>query len=296
MITGFQQKFHDVNGVRLSVHTAGQGEPLLLLHGYPQTHMTWSKVAPEFAKSFSCVAPDLRGYGDSSVPKTDDGHLAYSKREMGRDMIALMAELGHQTFMVLGHDRGARVAYRMTLDHPDHVKKVGIVEVVPTSDMWDRFNAKMALKAYHWTFLAQPHPLPENMIGGDPVAYLEWTLKSWVGDGTLDAFSPEAMESYKQQFLNPDHVHGMCQDYRAGATIDRELDEESRANGDKIKVPLCFTWAENSFPAQTVDPLGLWQEWADNVEGHVLPGKSGHFPMEENPQAIVDCFVPFFLK
>ncbi|MEH6633143.1 MAG: alpha/beta hydrolase [Halopseudomonas aestusnigri] len=278
--------------MEISVHTAGEGKPLLMLHGYPQTHATWGKVAPEFTKSFQCVIPDLRGYGQSGTPATDEGHLTYSKREMAKDMVALMTSLGHDSFNVIGHDRGARVSYRMALDHPHRIERLAIIEVVPTSDMWERFNAEMALKAYHWTFLAQPFPLPEHMIAANPVEYLEWTLKSWTKSGSLDVFSPTALESYRDQFRDPNHVHALCEDYRAGATIDRALDEQDRKERNKIQAPLFFLWAENGFPARTGNPLGLWESWADNVEGQAID--CGHFAQEENPQAVIQCLLPFF--
>lgn len=292
--SGFEQSFLSVNNTEISVHVGGVGEPLLLLHGYPETSAAWGRVAPEFAKKFTCVIPDLRGYGQSRVPKTDQDHVAFSKREMAHDMVALMADLGYEAFSVLGHDRGARVSYRMALDHGDKIKRIGIVEVVPTGEMWSSFNAEMAMKAYHWTFLAQPYPLPENMIAGDPQAYLEWTLKVWTKGQSLEAFDPVALESYREQFHSKDHIHAMCEDYRAGATIDRKHDDESRELGEKIKAPLFFAWAENGFPAQTGSPLGIWQKWAENVTGREI-NNCGHFVLEENPQAILDCFVPFFL-
>ncbi|WP_299374597.1 alpha/beta hydrolase [uncultured Kiloniella sp.] len=291
-LSGFTQSFVQVNGVKLSVHTAGTGKPLLLLHGYPQTHATWGKVAPVFAQKFQCIIPDLRGYGESSIPVTDSEHSPYSKRTMAQDMIELMNHFGYKRFSVIGHDRGARVSYRMALDHPEEIEKMAIIEVVPTAEMWGRFNAEMALKAYHWTFLAQPAPLPENMIKADPITYLEWTLKSWTQENSLNVFTPEALESYREQFRDPNHLHALCEDYRAGATLDRQHDEESRKNGDKIKAPLFFLWAHKGFPAKTGNPLGLWQSWAENVQGHAID--CGHFAQEENPRAVTEHLIPFF--
>jgi len=293
-LPGFKQSFIDVDGIRLSVHINGQGAPLLLLHGYPQTHATWRKVAPELSQHFTCIVPDLPGYGESTAPSSDKDHMPYSKRQMAQNMIGLMQKLGHDTFSVLGHDRGARVTYRMALDHPERMKRVGIIEVVPTGDMWDRFNAEMAMKAYHWTFLAQPHPLPENMIAADPVAYLDWTLKSWTKTKSLNAIDPISLESYRTQFRDPKRIHAMCEDYRAGATIDRQHDMADRVNGHKIDAPLFFVWAKNGFPAQTGDPLGLWRDWAHHVEGQVID--CGHFAPEENPEAILKCLIPFLKK
>jgi len=214
---------------------------------------------------------------------------------MAQDMIALMSSLGHESFMVLSHDRGARVAYRMALDHPENVTRLGIIEVIPTSDMWDAFDATMALKAYHWTFLAQPNPLPENMISADPVAYLDWTLTQWTKSKSLDVFAPSALDSYRDQFKDPQHIHAMCEDYRAGATLDRDYDEEDRVKGSKIQAPLLFAWAEDGFPAKTGDPLGLWKSWAEDVRGKAI-SNCGHFAQEESPDEILNCFIPFFLK
>ena len=158
--------------------------------------------------------------------------------------------------------------------------------------MWARFNAEIAMKAYHWTFLAQPHPLPENMIAADPEAYVDWTLKSWTKTGTLEDFDPVSLETYRAQFRDPKRIKAMCDDYRAGATIDRQIDEQDKSVNKKIKVPLFFAWGRNGFPAKTEDPLGLWKEWAIHVDGQTI--NSGHFATEENPQAVLDCFIPFF--
>lgn len=291
MIDGFVVQVIEVRGVSLSVHISGTGPALLLLHGYPQNHCTWRKVAPTLAESFTCVVPDLRGYGESSVPEADAAHEHYSKRAMALDMLALMQRLGYTEFYVLGHDRGARVAYRLALDS-EAVLKLGIIDVVPTGDMWSEFDADMALKAYHWTFLAQPYPLPETLINANPDYYLEHTLKSWTGDQTLDAFDQVAMESYLTQMREPARVRAMCEDYRAGATIDRELDKQDKGADQKITSPVFFMWSEDGFPAGTGDPMARWRVWADRVDGvHI---QSGHFAQEENPGAVIDAFVPFF--
>jgi len=291
MIDGFEQRFIDIEGVSLSVHTGGRGAPLLMLHGYPQNHATWGRVAPEFAKRFFCVVPDLRGYGESSVPPSDAQHMAYSKRQMAADMLALMQVLGYSQFNVLGHDRGARVAYRLALDS-NAVLRLGIIEVVPTGDMWQHFDAHMALSAFHWTFLAQPYPLPETLINANPVYFLEHLLSSWVGSGSLSVFDEMALESYRVQMTYADRVHAMCEDYRAGATIDRQLDLDDQRDGKRIESPMYFLWANEGFPASTGEPLALWQRWANEVEGHAI--NSGHFAQEENPTAVVDAFIHFF--
>ncbi len=292
MIDGFTQTYVTAGAVRLSVHRAGQGTPLILLHGYPQNHHCWARVAPTLAQHFDVIVPDLRGYGDSDAPPDDADHTVYSKRRMATDIVGLMDSLGLPCAHVLGHDRGARVAYRMALDHPDRVLRLGIIEVVPTGDFWDQWTADLALRAYHWTFLAQPAPLPERMIGADPAAYADWTLSHWTLDKTLKAFAPDALASYRAQMADPARCHAMCADYRAGAYVDRGIDADSRSAGARIAAPLHFLWADGGFPAQTGDPLGLWRAWAPQVTGN--PCTSGHFAMEENPDAVLAAFLPHF--
>lgn len=291
-IAGFEATRIEVNGIGLSVHVGGTGAPLLLLHGYPQNHMCWSAVAPEFARHFRVIIPDLRGYGDSDAPPDDAAHTVYSKRQMALDMVALTDALGHDTVAVLGHDRGARVAYRLALDHPGKVSKLGIIEVVPTAEFWSAWTAELAMKAYHWTFLAQPAPLPETLIGADPVAYIEHTLRSWTPDRALGPFPAKALESYRRQARDPARIAAMCADYRAGATTDRAIDEADRHAGRRIAAPLMFLCAESGFPAQTGDPAEIWRRWAVDVRAETCV--SGHFVMEENPKAVIDCFLPFF--
>ncbi len=293
MIAGFTQRFIQTNGITLSVHEAGQGDPLILLHGYPQTHMAWHRIAPTFAARFHVIVPDLRGYGDSDAPANTADNMAYSKREMARDVTGLMDALGINAAHILGHDRGARVSYRLALDAPERVRKLGLVEIVPTGDFWAHWHADLALKAYHWTFLAQPYPLPETLIGADPVGYVDHTLRSWTLGQSLDVFDPVALESYRAQFRDPMRVSAMCADYRAGATIDRALDDADAAAGRQIAAPVRFLWAEDGFPARSGDPLGTWRKWAPGVSGQSCI--AGHFAMEEAPEAVLDTFLPFFL-
>lgn len=291
-IEGFAERRIDVGHITLNVHEGGEGSPLILLHGYPQNALCWSRVAPGFAAAFRTLAPDLRGYGQSDAPPDDAGHRAYSKRTMAEDILRLMDQLGIERAAILGHDRGARVAYRFALDHPDRLSRLGIIEIVPTAAFWDAWDAALALKAYHWTFLAQPAPLPERMIGADPVAYADWTLRSWTQAKSLDVFPPAALESYRAQMADPARCAAMCADYRAGAGFDRAADEADRAAGRRIRAPLRFLWAEGGFPASTGDPAGIWRRWAEDVSEASC--RSGHFVMEENPQAVLDCFLPFF--
>lgn len=291
---GFEHRAMTVDGVELSVRIGGSGAPLVLLHGYPQNHMCWAGIAPDLARDFTVIVPDLRGYGDSAAPPDDPRHTVYSKRQMALDIVGIARQLGHERFAVLGHDRGARVAYRLALDRPDLVARLGIVEIVPTADYWALWNAEIAMKAYHWTFLAQPAPLPEMLIAADPVAYIEHTLKSWTRGKSLDAFPPAALDAYRKQARDPTRIAAMCADYRAGATTDRALDEADRAAGRRIVAPMMFLCGDSGFPASTGDPAGLWRRWADDVRTATCV--SGHFAMEENPAAVLETFRPFFLE
>jgi haloacetate dehalogenase len=269
----------------ISVHVGGAGPPLLLLHGYPQNHATWIKLAGPLAKHFTCIIADLPGYGASSIPQDAPEHENFSKRRMAALLVAAMACMGHADFSVMGHDRGARVAYRMALDHPAVIRRVVIIEIIPTSDMWEAFNAEIAMKAYHWPFLAQPFPLPETLISGDPIFYLEWTLRSWVKGHTLDVFDPRSLVSYREQMSDPARLHAMCEDYRAGASVDRRLDLSDGARGARVAAPLLFVWSKSGFPSAIGDPLSLWRPWTENLSGVEID--SGHFMPEENPDALL---------
>lgn len=292
MIAGFTQSYVQCGDVRLSVHRAGKGVPLIALHGYPQNHHCWAKVAPALAEHFDVIIPDLRGYGDSDAPSDDPDHTTYSKRQMAADIVALMDALGLSAAHILGHDRGGRVAYRLALDHPTRVLKLGIIEIVPTGDFWAHWDANLAMKAYHWTFLAQPAPLPERMIGTDPAGYIDWTLQAWTLEKSLTVFADDALASYRAQAADPARLHAMCADYRAGATVDKALDDADRAVGRQIAAPVHFLWAQSGFPAQTGDPARFWRDWAAQVTDESCA--CGHFAMEEAPQAVVAAFLPFF--
>ncbi len=288
---GYENRLVSIGDQKISVHVGGTGTPLLLLHGYPQNHTAWLKLAAPLARHFSCVIADLPGYGASSIPGDVPDHETFSKRRTAALLVTAMASMGYTNFGVMGHDRGARVAYRMALDHPTKIRRVVIIEIVPTSDMWSAFNAEMAIKAYHWSFLAQPSPLPERLIAGDPVFYLEWTLRSWAMGNSLDAFDPRSLESYREQMCDPARVHAMCEDYRAGTSIDRSLDLSDKARGAKITAPLLFVWSNLGFPKKTGDPLGVWRGWSDDLSGAEID--CGHFMPEENPDALLAAAVPF---
>jgi len=291
-IAGFTLTRIDCGAARLSVHRAGQGAPLILLHGFPQTHRAWAPVAPALARHFDVIVPDLRGYGASDAPPDDAGHTVYAKRNMARDITGLMDALGLPRAHVLGHDRGARVAYRLALDHPDRVDRLGIIEVLPTGDYWRAFDAGLGMAIWHWTFLAQPAPLPERMIGADPGFFADTLLTRWTGAKALDALPADSVAAYRTQMADPVRVAAMCADYRAGATTDRADDEADMAAGRRIVAPLHFLYARSGFPARAGDPPAAWRRWAESVTASSCD--SGHFVMEENPQAVLDAFLPHF--
>ncbi|WGV15433.1 alpha/beta fold hydrolase [Fuscovulum ytuae] len=293
-IPGFTRRRIALPGIALSMQEAGAGDPLILLHGFPQNGLCWHHVAPAFAERFRVIIPDLRGYGQSDAPPDDAAHDAYSKRQMANDIVALMDHLGLPAAHILGHDRGARVSYRLALDHPARVRRLGIIEIAPTAEYWDAWGYDLAMSAWHWTFLAQPAPVPERMIGSDPVAWLDHTLQGWTLAKSLDAFPPASLAAYRAQAKDKARIHAMCADYRAGATTDRAQDIADRAAGHRITAPLHFLWGRHGFPARTGDPAGIWRRWADQVTDTSCD--SGHFVMEENPQAVLDAFLPFFTQ
>jgi haloacetate dehalogenase len=289
LFPGFaERRIRTAADVEIHARVGGSGPPLLLLHGYPQTHVAWHKVAPELARHATLVIADLRGYGASSAPPGDPEHRTYAKRAMAEDCLALMRALGHQRFMVAGHDRGGRVAYRLALDHPDAVSALIPVDILPTAEMWRRTTAERMLKSYHWAFLAQPAPMPETLIGKDPIYYVEHTLRSWAKPRDLSPFSPEALSHYRFLLQDPARVHAVCEDYRAGATIDRALDEADVAAGRRISCPTFVLWARSYLAG---DPLEVWQSWCTNLSGASID--SGHFLAEENPHDTIAALVPF---
>jgi haloacetate dehalogenase len=270
----------------------GVGPPLLLLHGFPQTHLEWRLIAPRLAERFTLVLMDLRGYGGSSIPSSENGE-AYAKREMAKDAVAIMAALGFPRFSMVGHDRGARVAYRLALDAPERVEKLAVLDIIPTGEMWRSMGAARAMQTYHWLFLAQPSPMPEALIGGSPIVWLKHTLASWTGDKNLAAFA-DVLDAYCAAFNQADRIHAFCEDYRAGATIDRRLDDEDQAAGRRIVAPLLALWGAKGIPSEGDDPLKIWRRWATAAEGRAIRG--GHFLPEENPEetatALLDFLVP----
>jgi haloacetate dehalogenase len=276
-----------VGEVSLRVRVGGSGPPLLLLHGYPETHLMWAGIAAELAERFTVVAPDLRGYGESSSPPTVPTHETSGKRAMAADGVALMAQLGFGRFDVVGHDRGARVGYRMALDSPDAVRRLTVMDVVPTGEVWARADARFALGYWHWSFLAQPEPVPETVIGRDPEAFF---LDAQFG-GLLRGFAPDAVADYARALRDPAVVHAICEDYRAGASVDRRLDDEDRAAGRRIGCPVQVLWAGRGALAAWYDTLAVWRGWADDVTGG--PIDSGHFMVEERPAETLAAVLAF---
>ncbi|GAA0584040.1 alpha/beta hydrolase [Caenispirillum bisanense] len=280
---GFTLRRIAVNGIELAVRTGGEGPPLLLLHGYPQTHACWHRMAPLLARTHTLVMPDLRGYGDSDKPPGDSSHDTYSRRTMAADAAALMTALGHDRFQVVGHDRGGRVTHRLCLDHAERVERAAVLDIVPTHTIFATMNRGIGLAYYHWLFLAQPAPLPERLIGGDPDFYLEWKLGAW-GTG-LAAYDPAALAEYRRAFRDPACIHATCEDYRAAATIDLAHDEADAER--RIRCPLVVLWGTNGLMESNYDVLATWRAKADDVRGRALPG--GHFLPEERPQETVDA-------
>ncbi len=291
---GFAERRIKTEGAEIFLRTGGAGPPLLLLHGYPQTHVCWHKVAPDLARHCTLVIADLRGYGASSAPPGDAEHTTYSKRAMAEDCLAVMRGLGHQRFIAAGHDRGARVAYRLALDHPDAVTALVPIDILPTAEVWRRVTAESTIGSYHWSFLAQPKPLPETLIAADPVYYAEHTLKSWTKPRDLSPFSAEALAHYRALLEDPARIHAVCEDYRAGATIDRRLDEADLAAGRKIVCPTFLIWASDYIGKRNPDPLAIWRAWCGDIDGAEVA--SGHFIAEENPKDMLAALLPFLAR
>ncbi len=289
MFEGFEERRVPANGIAINAAIGGSGPPLLLLHGYPQSHVMWHAVAPGLAEHFVVVAADLRGYGDSDKPAGGGDHSAYAKRTMAQDMIELMAGLGHERFSVAGHDRGGRVAYRLALDDPERVVKLATLDIVPTYDQWEQLTWRGGIGSFHWSFLAQPEPLPERLIESDPDLWLDGRMASWVAPGFT--FDEEAMATYRRHFHDPATIHASCEDYRAGATIDYEIDEADRGHR-KIAAPVLALWGDHGGRRKGV--LETWREWADDVRGQAVP--CGHFLPEEAPRETLQALLEFFTE
>ena len=287
MFEGFKLSMIDTGDAIIRVRYGGSGPPLLLLHGNPQTHVMWHKIAPRLARDYFVVAPDLRGYGDSSKPPATPDHAPYSKRAMARDQVAMMRQLGYERFFVAGHDRGGRCAYRLALDYPQCVLKLALLDIVPTGDAFRRADMAFGLGFWHWFFLAQPYDLPERLIGADP----DYFFLRARHPASVPFFAPEALEDYARCFRNPETIHAICEDYRAAATIDF-VDDEADRGKKRIACPVLALWSRRGDLEIWYDVLAIWRDWADDVRGRALD--CGHYLAEEAPDETYSELYAFF--
>ncbi len=278
MFANFKNLVIQTSEVKINLLKGGKGYPMLLLHGYPQTGVMWHKIAEKLAENFTVIIPDLRGYGDSDKPSGTANHSNYSKRVMAADQIEVMSQLGYEEFYLVGHDRGGRVAHRLSLDYPHKVKKLALLDIAPTYQMYTTTDQQFASAYYHWFFLIQPFPFPETLINNNPDFFLTHCLQSW--SKTESAFTPEAMAEYLRCFRDPQTVHGTCEDYRASATIDLEHDRQDIEK--KIECPLLVLWGNKGVIEKKYDVIESWQKRAINVQGKSL--NCGHFLPEEAPE------------
>lgn len=288
MFEGFTTRQITTSGTTINCVTGGSGPGLLLLHGYPQTHAMWHKIAPRLAQDFTVVAADLRGYGDSGKPHGDAEHRTYSKRAMAQDQVEVMQQLGFETFYLVGHDRGARVSHRLTLDHAQRVRKLAVLDIIPTHRMFAIVNKEFATSTYHWFFLIQPYDLPERLIGGAPERFLHNSFGR-----APEAHTPEALAEYVRCFCDPAAIHATCEDYRAGASIDLVYDDEDLKAGKRVACPMFALWSDKGYVGRTQDVLGVWRDYATNVQGQSLP--CGHFLAEEMPDETYAIIRKFLL-
>lgn len=283
---GFEERRVDVGDAEIFLELGGGGPPLLLLHGFPQTHVAWHEVAPRLADEYTVVVPDLRGYGESTGP-ADPGAADYTHRAMAQDMAAVMAALGFEEYRVVGHDRGARVGYRFALDFPERVRKLAVLDIIPTLETAERMDYRSARGRYHWLFLAQPHPIPETLLAHEPEFYVDHLVESWAADAV--ALDQDAVAEYRRYFAQARVIRACCEDYRAGLSLDLEHDRASRDAGERIECPLLALWG--GARGGGGDTLDVWERWSTDVRGGPLP--CGHFLMEEAPDATLDELEPF---
>lgn len=284
LFPGFKSELIEVNGVKIMTRKAGSGQPLLLLHGHPQTHAIWHRVAQQLAKSHTVVMTDLRGYGDSSKPQGSQDHLNYSKRVMALDQVEVMRHFGYAQFDVLAHDRGARVAHRLALNHPNAVKRLVLLDIAPTLAMYEKTSNQFARSYWHWFFLIQPAPLPERLIEADPAAYVRDVLGR--RSAGLAPFDPRALAEYVRCLELPGTAHGLCEDYRASASIDLVHDQLDIDKKNFLQQAVLVLWGEQGVVNQCFEPLKEWSKLAVNVKGHALP--CGHYIPEEAPELLLN--------
>jgi haloacetate dehalogenase len=290
LFPNFDRRWIEVNGVKIFTRTGGQGRPLLLLHGHPQTHVIWHQVAQQLAKTHTVVMTDLRGYGDSDKPLGNMDHLNYSKRVMSQDQVAVMKQLGFDEFDVLAHDRGARVAHRMALDYPAAVRRLILLDIAPTLAMYEQTTQQFARSYWHWFFLIQPSPMPERLIQADPEAYVKEVMGR--RSSGLTPFDPRALAEYVRCLSLPGAAHGLCEDYRASASIDLLHDQQDLSQGKILQQPLLVLWGEQGVVHQCFDTLNEWRKVAKNVQGYSLP--CGHYIAEEAPELLLQYVESFF--
>jgi len=284
----------DTGETEIFLRTQGSGPPLLLLHGFPETHLMWRQVAPRLASSFCIVCADLRGYGESGCPASATDHAPYAKKAMARDMVVVMEKLGFRRFSVCGHDRGGRVAYRMALDYPERIARLAVLDILPIEASWQRADGRFALAYWPWSLLAQPYPLPEQILTLAAGAIVDNALSEW--GSSASAFPAEVRAAYRAPLQRPEHAHAICEEYRAAASIDREHDNRDRAHGRRIRCPLLALWSArgplDAWYAEDGGPLALWRDWGDEVEGRALEG--GHFFPESSPKETAEELGAFF--
>ena len=285
---GLDRRAVETSGARINLPTGGHGPPLLLLHGYPQTHLMWRKLAPRLAAEFTVFVPDLRGYGDSSKPPAGPDNAGYAKRALSQDQVETMAALGFDRFFVAGHDRGARVAHRLALDHAEQIERLALLDIVPTLYRFETIDQKAATGSFHWFFLIQPGGLPERLIGAEPEFFLRHMLRAWSED--KEAFDPEVFAEYLRCFQNPETIRATCAEYRAGASID--LDHDRIDCGRRITAPLLVLWGQRSGQGSGYDVLAVWRDHAETVTGHGID--SGHYLPEEAPEQTYRALSSFF--
>ena len=290
LFDGFVLETIDLPDGPVRVRRGGDGPPLICLHGNPETHMMWHAVAPELAKQFTVYCPDLRGYGVSAKPPHSDDHAPYSKRVMAQDMCHLLDHYGHESCVMVSHDRGSRVSHRMALDHPDRVEKLVVMDIVPTIEHFERTDQAFAMAYAHWFYLVLPAPFPERLIGNDPEGWFHGHTRREPKDD--DFFHPEVLADYLLALKSPDVIRGICEDYRAAATIDLVHDRESRAAGVKIQCPTLALWGDQGIIGKFYDPLALWRAYSNNsVTGSAV--SSGHYLPEEAPGEVLDHVLRF---
>jgi haloacetate dehalogenase len=289
-LPGFEYQRIDVGDTTINCAASGSGPPLLLLHGYPQNHLTWRDVAPALAANHTVILADLRGYGESGKPAPDSAGLVYSKRFMARDQVRLMGQLGFGQFQLVSHDRGSRVAHRLVLDHPDTVSKLAILDIVPTRQVYHNLSPAVVATNYHWFFHAAGNGIPEHMVGADPGYWLRAVTDQLLGDGA--SIKPEVMDDYIRCFSDPRTIAAVCADFRSAGSTDLLHDDETFRTGQKIECPVLILWGNQGMVGgPAYNPLGIWQQYATDVRGHALP--TGHFLPEEAPDLVTAALRDF---